>query len=689
MNKLISNTIWNNKYLFLFIIFIIFINSSLQLKDLRVFSGPERILKFAEEKVIHSKNYDENTFLLGLKYNKSIQYSEIILIDSLTNVLESDSNIKIIYSLTNDFRINNSLVPIKNNILDITSEERFIQSINTDSSDYISSDFKKTMMIIEIKDSIPNGPEKYFYKIKDVFSHLNTEDLYISALVASRLYFQGKVIENLLFILIFCSLLCCIILYYFSKNLLFILINIISILIAIVFCFSISNILFGGIELLMLIVPAIIFIICISDFMHLTNFNNKPKLFGKELFIFQLKEMGLPITITSLTTAIGFLSFISSDLVALSRLGIISSIGILISLLITIVFFAISLDLKMKLGGKANDFVNWVENIVPTIHNKLNPKLRIILLLISSTLIFSALFNSRIDSFITDEVNEKSKIYNDVKFFEENFGGMKYMSFFVDLDDNFDVKKLILFEDYLHAKGYTPFFQISKYLNNYKLLNNNIFKKFSSNPYQIKTRSNDIGSMASHKKIKEIKDKAKKLKISLNVGGAGFLWDKVSSKLTVEVLYSLLIAICIISLLFVIINNFNLRFFLIAFVPNIVPILLCIGILNFFNFYLSLSSVFVFAIVFGLIVDDSIHILSSYNFYRKKEQNNHEAIKNAIKTTSVPIIKTTIVLVLSMTPLLFSEFRSLNYLALISIITSIIALFFDLFILPIMIKKIL
>ena len=71
MNKLISNTIWDNKYLFLFIIFIIFINSSLQLKDIKVFSGPERILKFAEEKVIHSKNYDENTFLLILPLTQS------------------------------------------------------------------------------------------------------------------------------------------------------------------------------------------------------------------------------------------------------------------------------------------------------------------------------------------------------------------------------------------------------------------------------------------------------------------------------------------------------------------------------------------------------------------------------------------------------------------------------------------
>ena len=47
-------------------------------------------------------------------------------------------------------------------------------------------------------------------------------------------------------------------------------------------------------------------------------------------------------------------------------------------------------------------------------------------------------------------------------------------------------------------------------------------------------------------------------------------------------------------------------------IPNIVPIVFSLGVLQFFNFYFSLSNAFIFTIVFGLIVDDSIHIISAY-----------------------------------------------------------------------------
>jgi len=215
------------------------------------------------------------------------------------------------------------------------------------------------------------------------------------------------------------------------------------------------------------------------------------------------------------------------------------------------------------------------------------------------------------------------------------------------------------------------------------------FKKYSSNPYQIKTRTKDIGSHDSLDKIQLIKNKAKKLNLSLSVGGAGYLFDQVSNKITLEILFSLIIAILIISLLFVIINNFNLKYFLVALIPNLTPLLLCVGLLSFFDFYLSLSNVFVFAIVFGLIVDDSTHILSAYSFNINKGLSKKNAIVTAITTTSIPILKTTVIIVASMIPLLFSEFRSLNYLSIICIISSIIALFFDIIILPFLIRKLL
>ena len=58
----------------------------------------------------------------------------------------------------------------------------------------------------------------------------------------------------------------------------------------------------------MIIIPAIIFIITISDFMHLLN--TKEEIKNKYRFYFnQLQNIGKPVFLTSLTTAISFLSF--------------------------------------------------------------------------------------------------------------------------------------------------------------------------------------------------------------------------------------------------------------------------------------------------------------------------------------------------------------------------------------------
>ena len=689
MHNIFYNFIWNYKYQIIFVGFIFFIISAQQIKDLKVFSGPERILKSAQEKNTNSNSYDENTFLVGLNYNKPISYHEIQLLDSIVDKLENDSNISSINSLLNDFRIYNTLIPTKRKIIDLSSEDKFFKTLNKDSSYYISKNLKNLMLIVEIKDSIFNGPEKYYHKIKNEFSKLNTEETYVSALVASRLYFQGKVIKNLIFILISCSLFCCIILYFFYRNLYYVLINIVSILFGIVFCLAFSNFLYGCIELVMIIVPVIVFIICISDLMHLTNLSQNIILKGKELFIFQLNEIGFPITITSFTTAIGFLSFISSDLAPISRLGVISSFGILVSLFTTIILFAISIDLKIKITQKKNFIISTFQKVIKLLNKTFKKRIAWLSLLLSFSLIVLTFSQTRINNFITDEINEKSKIYHDVQFFEKNFGGMKYISFFIDLDDKLEIQQLISFEDFIIEKGFSPFFPIKKHIAKYETLLTSTFKKYSSNPYQIKTRTKDIGSHDSLEKIQLIKNKAKKLNLSLSVGGAGYLFDQVSNKITLEVLFSLMIAILIISLLFVIINNFNLKYFLVALIPNLTPLLLCVGLLSFFDFYLSLSNVFVFAIVFGLIVDDSTHILSAYSFNINKGLSKENALVTAISTTSIPILKTTVIIIASMIPLLFSEFRSLNYLSIICIISSIIALFFDIIILPFLVRKLL
>ena len=87
-------------------------------------------------------------------------------------------------------------------------------------------------------------------------------------------------------------------------------------------------------------------------------------------------------------------------------------------------------------------------------------------------------------------------------------------------------------------------------------------------------------------------------------------------------------------------------------------------------------------IVFGLIVDDSIHIISSYRSCIKRNLSIDKSVNYVTQITSRAVIKTTIVIIFTLIPLLFSEFKSVSQLASISIVAAIVAVFFDLIFLP-------
>ena len=141
-----------------------------------------------------------------------------------------------------------------------------------------------------------------------------------------------------------------------------------SVLFSISITFMIAKILFGGIELVMIIMPAILFIVCVSDFMHLVNNNKQNKKIKFEYFSQKINDIGKPVALTSITTAIGFLSFCFSNVLPITRLGIITTIGIIISLLVILVTYAICVDLKLhKFVGSSVVAVSYTNLTLPTI----------------------------------------------------------------------------------------------------------------------------------------------------------------------------------------------------------------------------------------------------------------------------------------------------------------------------------
>ena len=623
--------IWKYKYvLFTFIVFV-FILSITQLQNTNIYSESERMLKYAEDvEVDYSKsNNEKSLFLVGLEYSDSISFDEFLALNTLQEQLEENEYVKEIRSIFNDKRvINSGLMPISYKILNLKNSigyEKSLERIREKKSSYLSSDFRKTLFLVETKDSLNQQQNQEFIEILKNSFEDSSKKVYVSGQTRNELYIQSKVKEELLFATLLSAILCCLVLWFFTSNLRFVVLTLLSVLFSVTISFYFSHLLFGGIELVMIIMPAIIFIVCISDMMHLLNnrFNPKNK---KEYFVNQIRNVGIPVALTSFTTSVGFLSFCFSDVFPILRFGIATTIGILVSLFIVIIFYAICVDKIEKIGTlnskrdeKLNDFLYKI------IHLKYNWKLNVLLIIMTGLAAFGV-YNYEVNNYAIDELNKKSLVFKEMQFFNDDFGGYKPVVFNLENNEDIDIEKIIQLEKFIISQGFFLDFSIDGMFQNPDKICKNLYHKLTKDGYRIRSRMQDIGANKSLIKVNRIKDKAKELNLNLKVGGRGYLFDQVSNTLTHEIIYGLFIAILIIGLLFFILNDFNFRYFFIALIPNIFPILVCIGIMSFTGFYLSLSNAFIFAIIFGLIVDDSIHILSSFRFNMKRGLSKSEAI---------------------------------------------------------------
>ena len=667
--------LWKYKYIFLSLILVLLLVSLNNISGLKIFYESERIIELSNESqdIIDKSLDDKNLILLAVEFQDSVKYQDLLDLSNVSLKLSKDQNTKSVRSIFNErVLIKSSVIPFAVKIFDIDNYDKYkssLSKIKKYGSKFATEDLNSFLFIIKSKDLDSEEQKRsYLNKLEKEFSQQNIK-VYITGQIKSEIYMQDNVTKELLLFIILSSILCSLVLYFYLGNIKLVLINFISVCISLIFSFSLSNKLFGGIELVMILIPAIVFIITISDFMHLLN---SDKLYKNKFRSFktQLEKIGMPVFITSLTTAIGFLSFMFSSLIPLFRFGVITTITIFISLFVIVILYSLIIDFNINKNIKNNHFLD--DLIVSTICLKKSYSY----LLLASFLVLSflAFNNFKVDNFITDEINKNSDLYTDINFFDREFGGIKPITFIVK-NENPSFSSLDTLKQIILNHNFVIDFSF------------NDFSKPENNEYLIKARMKDIGSSQSAVIFDDILIKSKDLSLDLEIAGVGFLFDKISNKMTFEIILGLILAIIIIGLVFVLLNNFNWYYFPISLIPNILPLLTTIGLLSIFGFYFSLSNAFILAIVFGLIVDDSIHIINAYSMSRNRGLSIQESISHCQMYTYKAVIKTSVVIIFTLFPLLFSEFKSISQLSIITIIAAVIALIFDIIYLPKMLVK--
>ncbi len=163
--------------------------------------------------------------------------------------------------------------------------------------------------------------------------------------------------------------------------------------------------------------------------------------------------------------------------------------------------------------------------------------------------------------------------------------------------------------------------------------------------------------------------------------GTGILFDKNNEYLRRSLLGGLSIAFAVISLLMAALFR-DLRLVLVSLLPNVVPLLAAAAALGFLGIDLDATTAIIFAISFGIAVDDTIHFLSKLRHERAAGVPLETAIYRAFTETGKAIALTSIVLFTGFAILLTSATPGTNYVGLLISLTLFTALFADLLLIP-------
>jgi len=555
-----------------------------------------------------------------------------------------------------------------------------------------------------------------------------------------RAFFYEALIDiqkrELLVTTVAASVLIILILFLVYRSVTVIALSLFSILLALLLFLGLLSLL--GIELTALAAfyPVLILIVGTSDVIHIMDdyLGKLKKGLKKEMAMqLTLKEVGVSTLLTSVTTAIGFASLLTSKSTSVSGFGLNAAFGVLIAF-ITIIFFTCALLLLIDepyLIPKRESSKIWSKSLQSTNRfTKRFPKSILIGALIFGGLCVFGITKINTNYQIKSSFPIGSKIAEDFEFFQQNYSGFRPLEVAVMTKGDYKVTDFVIakeIEKIVQQMKSIPEIQSVRSANAfYKGLNkaNNLnkseyfilpnkaseFEKYRKealkltgrqfsqfvNSDQTKSRITskvlDVGLDTITKVYEGLRGfvlkKTDTAKVEFRLTGTGILLDKNSFYVRESLINGLLMGTLLVALVMALLFK-NIKLVLISLLPNVLPLLFAAGLLGFLGIPLEATISVVFAIVFGIAVDDTIHFLGRFKIGRSNGLSKEEALDITFAETGRALVITTLALFFGFMVLLFSVNQPSVTIGLLVSITLFTALIVDLLLLPVLIRKLL
>jgi len=141
------------------------------------------------------------------------------------------------------------------------------------------------------------------------------------------------------------------------------------------------------------------------------------------------------------------------------------------------------------------------------------------------------------------------------------------------------------------------------------------------------------------------------------------------------------IAIVVITLMMILLIG-NIRIGLIAMIPNISPILITMGIMGWFSIPLDMFTMLVASIAIGLAVDDTIHFIYNFRKYYQESGDVHLAVAHTLHTAGRAMLTTSIVLSIGFFLFMLASMNNVFYFGMLVGIAIVVALLADFILAP-------
>ncbi|EJG0938595.1 MMPL family transporter [Vibrio parahaemolyticus O1] len=431
----------------------------------------------------------------------------------------------------------------------------------------------------------------------------------------------------------------------------------------------------------------------------------------------------VPILITSVTTAIGFLMMNMSDSPVLRDFGNLSALGVMVACLLSVTLLPALLKLlpihvKMETSQDQKHVMDRLGDFVVSQRRALLPLSVAVIVVCASLIPLNKVNDESVEYF-----GQRNEFRQAADFMEERISGMTNISIAIKTNESQGIaapdflNTIGEFSSWLRGQPETD--HVATLADVYKRLNKNMHgddEAYYSLPQERELAAQYLllyemslpYGLDLNNQINVDKSSIKMVLTVANLGSVelvdlenriyqwfaehapqyqvvasspSLMFAHIGETNMASMLSTLPITLVLISALLIFALR-SVRLGLISLMPNIAPAVIGFGLWALISGEINLGLSVVVTLTLGIVVDDAVHFLSKYQRARREGQTAEQAVRYAFHTVGRALWITTVVLVAGFSVLAMSSFRLNADMGQLSAIVIFIALVVDFLFLP-------